>query len=81
MLVNIIQQGKRFIFRRFSYILDLRFMVQAKVDWQKAQPGDVPLTYADVSKAEKLLGYKPRTKPEEGIKKFVEWYRANLLLI
>ncbi len=51
------------------------------IDWQEAQPGDVPLTYADVSKAEKLLGYKPRTKPEEGIKKFVEWYRKELLAI
>ena len=51
---------------------------KANIDWQPAQAGDVPLTYADVSKAEKLLGYKPRTKPEEGIKKFVEWYRENL---
>lgn len=51
---------------------------KAVVDWQPIQAGDVPLTYADVSKAEKLLGYKPRTTPEEGIKKFVEWYRENL---
>lgn len=47
------------------------------IDWQPAQAGDVPLTYADVSKAEKLLGYKPRTKPEEGIKRFVEWYKSE----
>ena len=54
---------------------------KAVIDWQPAQAGDVPLTYADVSKAEKLLGYKPKTKPEDGIKKFVEWYRsANLFL-
>ncbi len=52
---------------------------KAAIDWQPAQAGDVPLTYADVSKAEKLLGYKPRTKPEEGIKRFVEWYRSTLL--
>ncbi|OGI07295.1 MAG: epimerase [Candidatus Melainabacteria bacterium RIFCSPLOWO2_12_FULL_35_11] len=51
---------------------------KAVIDWQPIQAGDVPLTYADVSKAEKLLNYKPRTKPEEGIKKFVEWYRENL---
>lgn len=51
---------------------------QATIDWQPAQPGDVSLTYADVSKAERLLGYKPKTKPEEGIKKFVQWYRSNL---
>lgn len=50
---------------------------KAIIDWQRAQAGDVPLTYADVSKAKELLGYKPRTKPEEGIKKFVEWFRLE----
>ena len=51
---------------------------KAKIDWQEAQAGDVPLTFADVSKAEKILDYKSRTAPEEGIKKFVEWYRLNV---
>ncbi|MBN1386566.1 GDP-mannose 4,6-dehydratase [Candidatus Woesearchaeota archaeon] len=41
------------------------------------QPGDVSMTYADVSKAGKLLGYKPTTSFAEGMKKFVEWYRSN----
>ena len=50
---------------------------KAIIDWQEAQPGDVPLTYADVSKAEKLLNYKPRTSPQEGIKKFVEWFKSQ----
>lgn len=54
---------------------------KAVIDWQPAQLGDVPITYADVSKAEKLLNYKARTKPEEGIKKFVEWYKNQLLAI
>lgn len=54
---------------------------KADIEWQPHQPGDVPLTYADVSKAEKLLGYKPRTAPEEGIKKFVEWYKSNFLTV
>ncbi|HEX4085037.1 MAG TPA: GDP-mannose 4,6-dehydratase [Chthoniobacteraceae bacterium] len=38
------------------------------------QPGDVPLTYADISKARSLLDYNPTTKIKEGIPKFVEWY-------
>lgn len=38
------------------------------------QPGDVPLTYADITKARELLGYRPTTKICEGIPKFVEWY-------
>lgn len=39
------------------------------------QPGDVPLTYADVRKAGALLGYAPRTPIQEGIPKYVAWYR------
>ncbi|HEX8311119.1 MAG TPA: SDR family NAD(P)-dependent oxidoreductase [Chthoniobacteraceae bacterium] len=40
------------------------------------QPGDVPLTYADITKARELLGYRPETKIAEGIPKFVEWFRS-----
>lgn len=38
------------------------------------QPGDVPRTFADVSKAKRLLGYAPHTPIQEGIPKFVAWY-------
>lgn len=41
------------------------------------QQGDVPLTWADISKAEKLLGYHPQTTMEEGLKRFVAWHRAT----
>jgi UDP-glucuronate 4-epimerase len=41
-----------------------------------AQPGDVPITWADISKSSRLLGYFPRTPLPEGVKKFVSWYRA-----
>jgi len=41
------------------------------------QPGDVPLTYADISKAKRLLNYNPTTKIAEGIPKFVEWFLAH----
>ncbi len=40
------------------------------------QPGDVPLTWADISKAKRLLGYQPRVSLEEGVNAFVAWYRA-----
>ncbi|MBU1033807.1 SDR family NAD(P)-dependent oxidoreductase [Patescibacteria group bacterium] len=43
------------------------------------QPGDVDQTFADVAKAKKLLGYEAKTSFEEGMKKFVEWYKANRL--
>ena len=39
------------------------------------QPGDVNRTFADISKSKELIGYDPKTKFEEGIKKFVNWYR------
>jgi len=38
------------------------------------QAGDVPLTYADITKSREKLGYRPTTKISEGISKFVEWY-------
>ncbi len=41
------------------------------------QPGDVPLTFADISKSKKLLGYDPTTKIADGIPKFVEWFLAT----
>jgi UDP-glucuronate 4-epimerase len=41
------------------------------------QPGDVPYTCADVSKAYKLLGYKAKVPFEEGIKRTVEWYKTT----
>ncbi len=40
------------------------------------QPGDVPVTYADISKAQKLLGYKPIVRIDEGIENFVNWYKG-----
>jgi len=41
------------------------------------QPGDVPLTYADITKSREQLGYRPATKISEGIPKFVDWYLKN----
>ena len=46
------------------------------VDWQPAQPGDVPRTFADVSRAREELGYDPRVGIEEGLARFVAWYRG-----
>jgi len=49
-----------------------------KADRQRKplQPGDVPLTWADVSKAARMLGYRPATRIEEGLQRFVAWYRS-----
>jgi len=47
---------------------------KAKINELPEQPGDMPLTYADISKARKFLGYNPTTKLNEGLPKFVEWF-------
>jgi UDP-glucuronate 4-epimerase len=51
--------------------------VEPRIDYLPAQPGDVPITYADVSKAERLLGYSPKVPIREGLHRFVAWYRAR----
>jgi UDP-glucuronate 4-epimerase len=47
---------------------------KATINRQPMQPGDVPITFADISKAHRLLNYDPQTKIEDGIPKFVEWF-------
>jgi UDP-glucuronate 4-epimerase len=64
---------------QLSQLVDLLERATGKraIRYQKPpQPGDVPLTWADVSKAGRLLGYRPATGLEQGLKKFVAWYRA-----
>lgn len=46
---------------------------EAVIDRQPVQPGDVPITYADISRARRLLGWQPRTPLEEGIRRMAEW--------
>ncbi|HEV2319656.1 MAG TPA: SDR family NAD(P)-dependent oxidoreductase [Verrucomicrobiae bacterium] len=47
---------------------------KAVIDRQPLQPGDVPLTFADISKARAQLGYNPKVKFERGIKLFADWF-------
>ncbi|MEI7733067.1 MAG: SDR family NAD(P)-dependent oxidoreductase [Verrucomicrobiota bacterium] len=62
---------------RLIEVLEQTLGVQAQRDWMPAQPGDVPITYANVEKARRLLGYEPKVKIEAGIAKFVEWLRTQ----
>jgi UDP-glucuronate 4-epimerase len=50
---------------------------KAVIERHPPQPGDVPITYADISKAQRHLGYKPQVKIEEGIHRFVEWFKKS----
>jgi len=57
--------------------LEAELGVRAAIQRQPDQPGDVPITYADISKAQRLLGYQPATPFAEGIRKFVAWLRQQ----
>lgn len=51
--------------------------VSATIDRQPEQPGDVPQTWARIEKAQALLGYHPRTRFEDGVRRFCEWVRTS----
>ncbi|MEW6354914.1 MAG: GDP-mannose 4,6-dehydratase [Planctomycetota bacterium] len=63
--------------RRLIEVIEESVGEKAKIKQMPEQPGDVKITYADVSKAKRLLGYSPSVHIEEGVRKFVEWYREN----
>ena len=50
---------------------------KAVIDRKPPQPGDVPITCADISKAREWLGYNPQTNIEEGIPLFIDWFTRN----
>jgi UDP-glucuronate 4-epimerase len=69
-----------------SQTVELKYLIEliernlgkkARIERRPMQPGDVPQTYADITKARALLDYNPQTKIEEGIGKFTEWFKEN----
>ncbi|HEV8160017.1 MAG TPA: GDP-mannose 4,6-dehydratase [Pyrinomonadaceae bacterium] len=63
--------------RQLIALLEENLGKKAVIDRQPMQPGDVPQTFADITKAGELLNYNPQTKIDEGIEKFVEWFRGQ----
>jgi UDP-glucuronate 4-epimerase len=59
---------------RLIELLERSFGRKATIDRHPPQPGDVPLTYANIEKARKKLGYDPKVKIEAGTPKFVDWF-------
>jgi UDP-glucuronate 4-epimerase len=64
--------------RELITLLEKELDAHAIIDRQPVQPGDVPQTFADISRARKLLGYNPQTQIEEGLHRFVDWFRGKL---
>lgn len=54
--------------------LETEIGIKANIRYLPMQPGDVTITYADISKSKKILGYNPLTKFDDGISKFVKWF-------
>ena len=50
---------------------------KALIDFQPIPPGDIPITYADITKSQKALGFFPKTSLKEGIQHFTDWYTAE----
>jgi UDP-glucuronate 4-epimerase len=63
--------------RELIALLERELGREAVIDRQPMQPGDVPQTFADISKARRLLGYNPQTQIEEGIRRFVAWFKEG----
>jgi UDP-glucuronate 4-epimerase len=63
--------------RELIALLEKELGREAIIDRQPPQPGDVPQTFADISKARRLLGYDPHTQIEEGIRRFVQWFNST----
>jgi UDP-glucuronate 4-epimerase len=51
--------------------------IRPLLDRQPLQPGDVPITYANISKARQQLGYVPSTPLEVGLEKFAAWFNGR----
>lgn len=60
-------------------LIEEAFGKKANIEMLESQPGDVSVTYANITKARQMLGYQPKIKIEEGIKRFVEWYKDQKL--
>ena len=65
--------------RRFITAIESACGKKAKENLLPMQPGDVPATYADIDELTADIGFRPETSIEDGILKFVNWYRAYYL--
>lgn len=60
---------------RFIEVIEQALGIEAKKNLMPMQPGDVPATYADIDALESAVGFRPSTPIEEGVRRFVAWYR------
>ncbi|MBU1178596.1 GDP-mannose 4,6-dehydratase [Patescibacteria group bacterium] len=63
--------------KKFISLISKNLGQEAKIIKKPMQPGDMKITYADITKAKKLLGYDPQTSIEEGLQNLVKWYQQE----
>ena len=63
--------------RRLIQLLEEATGKKAVIDQQPEKPGEMPVTFADLTKAERLLGYQPKVGFEDGIREYVAWFRET----
>jgi UDP-glucuronate 4-epimerase len=73
-LINL-GNGRAVLLADFVRLMESEVGSKAIIDSVGMQKGDVPHTYADISKARRMLAYNPSTPLEEGIVGFVSWFR------
>jgi UDP-glucuronate 4-epimerase len=71
-------ESQTVILSRLIGLLERALGKKAIIDREPSQPGDVPITCADLTKARAELGYQPAIRIEEGIPLFVDWFRRNV---
>ena len=62
---------------RFIKAIESALGKTAQLSMQPMQAGDVPTTYADIKRINTLVKFKPTTSIEDGILRFVNWYRSE----
>ena len=64
---------------RLISIIEAKLGKKAEINFLPGKSWDVPITFADVGKAKRLIGFEPAVSLEEGIGRYVKWYLAKSL--
>jgi len=63
--------------RELIRIIANKLDVKPEIEQLSKQLGDIPITCADISKAKRMLGYNPSNPIDQGIEKFINWYKER----
>lgn len=73
-LINL-GSGTSFELEKIVNLIEINLEIKAQKKYVASHPGDQLETCADISKAKKLLGFDPKITIEEGVKKYIDWYK------